>query len=224
MVTEDTIVKKGDILVSGLLEIKGDNEEIVERKTGVADADIMIETEYTYKDSFPMEYEQMNYTGETKLAYGFSAFGYAFFVENPLKTIAKFEKYDIIVDEHEIHLGKNFILPLKVIKKQWREYESIPVVYSRQEAKDEAEKHLMRYLHTLEEKNVEVLEQKLHFTVKSQTEKKKGKKRKTASIVSMAAVSGTLQVLEPQKERKMISMAKIEEDFEEDESEKKESE
>ena len=103
MVTEDTIVKKGDILVSGLLEIKGDNEEIVERKTGVADADIMIETEYTYKDSFPMEYEQMNYTGETKLAYGFSAFGYAFFVENPLKTIAKFEKYDIIVDEHEIH-------------------------------------------------------------------------------------------------------------------------
>ena len=72
MVTEDTIVKKGDILVSGLLEIKGDNEEIVERKTGVADADIMIETEYTYKDSFPMEYEQMNYTGETKLAYGFS--------------------------------------------------------------------------------------------------------------------------------------------------------
>ncbi len=40
----------------------------------------------------------------------------------------------------------------------------------------------------------------------------------------MAAVSGTLQVLEPQKERKMISMAKIEEDFEEDESEKKESE
>ncbi len=224
MVTEDTMVKKGDILVSGLLEIKGDNEEIVERKTGVADADIMIETEYTYKDSFPMEYEQMNYTGETKLAYGFSAFGYAFFVENPLKTIAKFEKYDIIVDEHEIHLGKNFILPLKVIKKQWREYESIPVVYSRQEAKDEAEKHLRRYLHTLEEKNVEVLEQKLHFTVKSQTEKKKGKKRKTASIVSMAAVSGTLQVLEPQKERKMISMAKIEEDFEEDESEKKESE
>lgn len=216
VVTENTEVKKGDVLVSGLVEIRGDNEEILERKADIADADIMLETEYTYKDSFPMEYEQASYTGENKLSYGFSVFGYAFFIENPLKTIDKFEKYDIIMDEHAIHLGKNFILPLKIIEKKWREYKSVSLVYTRQEAKEEAEKHINRYLNTLEEKDVEVLEQDLHFTVKPQALKKK---KKTASAVSMAAVYGTLKVLEPQKERKKISVtevSKIEDDKNED--------
>lgn len=208
MVTENDMVKKGDILVSGMLEIKGDNEEIVDVKTDAADADIMLETEYTYQDSFPMVYEQADYTGEKKQAYGFSVFGHAFFVENPLKTIANFEKYDIIVGEHEIHLGKNFVLPLKIIEKQWREYKGIQKEYSRQEAKIEAEKHLKRYLDVLKEKEVEVLTQDLHFTVEQQ-KKKKGKKKKVASPVSMAAVTGTLKVLEPQKERKVIRMTEL---------------
>lgn len=220
-IVEETIeVSKGDVLVSGLVEIRGDNEEVLEVKAGAADADIMLETEYTYHDSFPMEYEQADYTGKKKLAYGFSVFGYAFFIENPLKTIAKFEKYDIIVDEHAVHLGKNFVLPLKIIEKKWREYESIPIAYSREEAKEEAEKHIRRYLNTLAEKDVEVLEQDLHFTIKPQSLGKKGKKKKTASVVSMAAVSGTLKVLEPQRERRMIDITNIEQKSDEEEKNK----
>lgn len=208
-VTENEAVSKGAVLVSGLVEITGDGGEVVRTNAVAADADIILETEYCYKDSFPMAYEKAEYTGETKTAYGLSVFGYAFFIENPLKSIANFEKYDIIMGENDIHLGKNFILPLKIIKKQWREYRGIQENYTRQEAKAEAEKHLKRYLDTLKEKDVEVLSNNLVFTVK-QEPAGKGKKKKR-SPVSMAAVDGTLRVLEPQKERQPIYTADLEE-------------
>lgn len=50
-------------------------------------------------------------------------------------------------------------------------------------------------------------------------EKRKEKKAKTASIVSMAAVQGTLKVLEPQKERKMINVAGLEKEQDDDSEE-----
>lgn len=212
-VTENDIVKKGDILVSGQVDILGDSGEIIDTKVISADADIILETEYSYQDNFPMKYEEMDYTGEIKRAYGISIFGYAFFIENPLKTIANFKKYDIIVDEKEVGLGKDFILPVKMIEKQWREYKSVSKLYSREEAKEEAEKHLKRYLDTLDKKDVSVLKQDLHFTVTqsaiSKKKAKKIKKKKQAELVSMAAVSGTLKVLEPQRERKAVNRTEV---------------
>lgn len=204
MAAENEIVSKGAVLVSGVLEITDDSGQVVKKKAVAADADIMLETEYTYQDSFSMEYEQADYTGNIKTAYGLSIFGYPFFIENPLKSIANFEKYDIIMGENDIHLGKNFILPLKIMKKQWREYEGIPKIYSREEAKAEAEKHLKRYLDALAEKDVKVLEQDLHFTIR---EKTNGKNRQNKS---MAVVSGTLKVLEPQEERTLIGAEEVE--------------
>lgn len=201
---ENQEVKKGDILVSGLVEITGDGGEVIKTSAVSADADVLLETEYSYQDSFPMTYEQQEYTGKLKTAYGFSVFGYAFFIENPLKTIANFEKYDIIMVENDIHLGKNFILPLKIIKKQWREYRGIPKIYTKEEAKAEAEKHFLRYLDALKEREVEVLSSDLVFSVRQKTAGTR-KKRKTLPV-SMAAVSGTLRVLEPQREQSPISV------------------
>ncbi len=213
MVEENEEVEKGDVLVSGLVDIFGDSGEILETKRVCADADIMLETEYTYKDRFSMEYELPDYTGREKRSYGLSVLNYAFFAENPLKTIANFEKYDIIVDEKEVHLGKNFILPLKIIEKRWREYHSAVFTYSREEAKQEAEKHLQRYLAAISEKEVTVLDQDLRFRI---TKAGRDRKQTEASAVSTAAVSGTIRVLEPQKERREIKRVDPGENKEED--------
>lgn len=208
LVEENEAVSKGAVLVSGLLNITGDDGETVEVKAVSADADIVLETNYSYQDSFSMEYEQAVYTGKEKTAYGLSLMGAVFFVENPLKKIVNFKNYDIIVSEHDVCLGKNFVLPLKFVKKQWREYDSVLESYSKEEAKQEAQEHLLRYLGVLEEKEVTVLDKKLNFSV-TKAASTQTKQTKEASLVSMASVKGVITVLEPQEERKKITTKEL---------------
>ena len=53
MVKPGDVVKKGDIMVSGILEVKDDFDGILERKPVIASADIVASSYYDYYDSFP---------------------------------------------------------------------------------------------------------------------------------------------------------------------------
>jgi len=188
VVEEGQEVKKGDVLVSGRVEILGDSGEVVETRLLAADADILLETKYTYNDTFPLAYEKVEYKENKKTAYGISVFGHTFFIENPLKRIAKFEKYDIIVSENSMHLGKNFILPVTLLSERWREYQGTEAVYTKEEVKALAQEHLSRYLKELEEREVSVLDPKLSLNISKTT----------------ATVSGSILVLEPQSARAAV--------------------
>lgn len=182
MVEQGQEVKKGDVLVSGQVDVIGDDGVAVSTKMIPADADILLKTSYEYHDEFPLAFEKPEYTGQIKKSYGISLFGHTFFIENPLKRIDKFEKYDIIVSETDTHLGKDFILPCSFLVKTWREYRPIEQVYTKEEAKQEALEHLNRYLEALKEQDVEILKPKLTFSVSE----------------NMAMVSGEISVLEKQ--------------------------
>lgn len=56
--------KKGDILVSGTLEIKNDAQEVTGYEYVTADADIWAFLSYSYYDEFSRQYTQRIYTGE----------------------------------------------------------------------------------------------------------------------------------------------------------------
>ena len=59
-------VKKGDLLVSGRVEIKNDAGEVTEYRYQSADADVYIKTTERYEASLPIHYEKKVYTDKKK--------------------------------------------------------------------------------------------------------------------------------------------------------------
>lgn len=57
-------VKKGDILISGVVDIIGDNELLIRKLPVVADGDIMLNTDYVYQYKKSLKYKGKDYTGK----------------------------------------------------------------------------------------------------------------------------------------------------------------
>ena len=60
------LCKKGEILVSGILELKDDSQEVVKYEAVHADADIYIKRQKAYYHEIPMIYETYEWTGKRK--------------------------------------------------------------------------------------------------------------------------------------------------------------
>ena len=59
-------VKKGDLLVSGIVEVKNDNQEVTGYQMQKADADIQGRTTIEYRDAWPLVYEEKEYQEPVK--------------------------------------------------------------------------------------------------------------------------------------------------------------
>lgn len=158
------VVKKGDILVSGIVQVIGDNETIIETKTEVADADIRMKTFYEYKDEFSLDYIYKNYTSKAKKAFSISIFNHKIILFKPLK---QFEKYDILEDQRDMKVGENFYLPFKYYFTSYKEYTEEKRTYSDEEATALAQKNLDLYKEKLVEKSITILENNVTIEIKN---------------------------------------------------------
>ncbi|MDF2803373.1 MAG: hypothetical protein K0S61_3276 [Anaerocolumna sp.] len=159
-----SVVKKGDILVSGVNDIIGDNAILVEKKPVIADADIYGKTFYDYKDSFSLNYIEKQFTGKVKKEYGISFFLKKF---NLYKPRIPYTKYDIIGNEFMLHLNENFYLPISLRINQYEEYEEVKRKYTKEEAGAIALEVLNRYLTKLEENDVLIIENNVKIAIKN---------------------------------------------------------
>jgi similar to stage IV sporulation protein len=185
LVKEGSVVKKGDILVSGIVDIVGDNAEVVEKKAVIADADIIGKTFYNYEDSFSLNYIEKQYTGEEKTGYNLSVFLKKF---NLYKPRIPYTKYDIIVNESMLHLNDNFFLPVSYAVNRYVEYEEVKKKYTELEAKSIAEAKLKRFLDKLIENDVLIIENNVKIAIKN----------------NYCVVSGKIVVMESVKDYKAI--------------------
>lgn len=189
MVKKGDVVKKGDILISGIVDIIGDGELLLKKESVIADGDIMLETKYQYKKSFPMQYEKKKYTKKGKKIYGFSVFGKKVFFYNPLNPFKSMEKCDIIVSEKILKLNQSFVLPFSVFQKSYEEYIVEEAVYTTEEAKEIALERLKLYTDKLEEEKVII--QKNNIKIKMNQ--------------TVCTAEGDLIVWEPVKEQKKVN-------------------
>ncbi|MFV0344036.1 MAG: sporulation protein YqfD [Anaerocolumna sp.] len=185
MVEIGSVVKKGDILVSGVTEIIGDNGILVEKKPVIADADVYGKTFYQYEDTFSLDYVVKEYTGEVKKAYGISFFLKKF---NLYKPRISYDKYDIIGNEFILHLNENFYLPISLRVNEYEDYIEVKQKYTKEEAKKLAIEKLNRYLKKLEVNDVLVSENNVTIAI-----------QKNSCITT-----GKIIVTEPVKEFKAI--------------------
>lgn len=157
-----SVVKKGDILVSGVNDIIGDNEILIEKKPVIADADIYGRTFYEYKDIVSLNYIEKKYTGNGKNAYGFSIFFKKF---NLYKPRISYTKYDIIGNEFMLHLNEDFYLPVSFRTYRYEEYEAVKQKYTKEEAKTIALANLNRYLQKLQDNNVIIIKNNVKIAI-----------------------------------------------------------
>lgn len=152
--------QKGDILVSGRLDILNDSQEITQFEYVHADADIYVEHTMAFYDEFPLKYEKEIFEGEIKKDYYIKIGNWYFSTYNGRK-----DGWKTSVEDFPLFLTENFCLPLntgKIISKKYRKEES---VYTEKEAKSVAVKHMQIYEEKLIEKGVQISENNVKIEV-----------------------------------------------------------
>lgn len=169
-------VKKGDILVTGALEILN-NDQAVQRYEYVgADADILLEVDYQYYDEFSLTDVQKQYVGETRKYFFLRLFGLEFSFAG---RTGKME--ETIRWEKPVYLTDSFCLPFSYGTITRRSYKYVTVPCGEENARAKAQEHLTQFLHNLVEEGAEVTDHQVEVQI--------GKK----SCVS----TGTVTVIRP---------------------------
>lgn len=148
-------VAKGDILISGVIHICDDFDEVLETDYVAADGDVLAETVYQYDDSFDMQYYEKQYTQRTQTGYTIEILHWIQELHLPWR---EFTNYDVVEETHQLRLGSTYILPVSITTSKRREYTPVLVTYTEEEARERAEVRLENYLSTLSEKEVEIME------------------------------------------------------------------
>lgn len=177
LVEKGAQVKKGDVLVSGALPIYDDNGEVCAYQYCTADADIKLQTDYTYKERFSIRHQQKIYSENKTARYGISVGSR--YLQLPWAKVP-FRQYTVMETRNQLRLCDSFYLPVYFVQREYEEYETRQLTYSQNEAVDYAKKNLAEYLKKLTQKGVLILEKNVMI--------KKGKNKYT--------VSGSITVLE----------------------------
>lgn len=164
LVKPGDVVKKGDILVSGIRTIMDDFGLILDKQPVIASATINCKSFYDYHDSFSMNHTVKEYTGEYKKGYYIKLADKKIILH---KYSNKFNKYDIIVDENTLHVTDTFYLPFKYGKITVREYNEVKQTYTEEEAIAIAKARLKRYFDRLSENGVLILENNVTITIRN---------------------------------------------------------
>ena len=75
MVKPGDVVRKGDILVSGILDVTDDFGGVLNKKPVIASADIECSSYYDYYDSFPLTHMMRIFTDNKKTGYYITLLG-----------------------------------------------------------------------------------------------------------------------------------------------------
>ena len=186
-------VKKGDILVTGAVNIYNDYDEYIETNYVVADADVYGIVKYQYNDSFPMSYYEKEYTGKKKKYYELMLGDkiYSIFDKE-----SNFINEDIIVHDNKIKIGEYIYFPFTIKKTEIKEYNPVARTYTTEEAKEKAVDKLNIYIDNLKKKGVEILENNVTISIENDICTAKG----TIVTKELIGVPETLNITEQGEE------------------------
>ena len=154
MVKPGDTVKAGDVLISGIVEIRDDAGELAEETAVRAQGDIYAISKVEYEDVFPMIQYKKIYTGKTQKNYRLLINGYM--LRMPERKV-KYLDYDEQSKEILLHIGPQFYLPASLFVITKAECQVAQKRYNIKDAKKKAEKRLALFLKEYERKGVIIL-------------------------------------------------------------------
>lgn len=149
-------IKKGDVLISGVVDIIGDNDTLLGEQYVKAQGDVLIETKKKYRDECLIKQKQKVYTGEEKRIYQWNMGGKQFFLHNPLNHLETGQKYDIIREGGRFCTLLSAYFPMEYWVTTYRVTETQDREYGETDAKEELEKRLQYYLHQKQEQGCQL--------------------------------------------------------------------
>jgi similar to stage IV sporulation protein len=157
-------VVKGQVLVSGSVPIYNDDGEAVDYQLYRADGDILLQTQYEYKNTLNMTYPVINYTGGGTKSRFVQIWGYEF----SSLEINKFFKekrnmrYETTIHKSQLRLplicSGNFYLPAYYGEIDRKEYYIQYRTYTEEEAKLKLTEDFEKNISSLEEKGIKIVE------------------------------------------------------------------
>lgn len=164
MVVNGAEVSKGDILISGKVEIPADDGTVKETRYCKADGDVYLIYDYPILENISLEYLTKEYTGNYIEKYDF-------YINNQLLKVPHLKipyvKYDSITDTIEHPVLDLFSLPLKIKKNTYQEYHVIKKKYANYEAEKLLKEKLDKIILSLEEKGVQIIEKNVKIRTNS---------------------------------------------------------
>lgn len=186
---------KGEILVSGRLDIKNDSGEITGYEYTQADGDIYIQHDLEYYQEFSMDYEKPVYTGEEKKGLLLQVGEYCL----GLKGKSPWENYDTVTKLKQLRLTENFRLPVYYGTVTDRSYEKRGFTYSEAEAREKAQENLNLLLESLVEKGVQISGNHVKIGIQGKTCIARG----TLTVIEKNQQKTLTEILEQPTERNL---------------------
>lgn len=154
-VTAGMQVKKGDVLVEGGVPIYNDDGTIKRYDYCIADADVMLRCVYEMEESIKEKYIRKMYTGREKRR-PFIIIG----TKRLILPVGKnqYEESDTVEEKKQLCLFENYYLPLYIGQICVREYVTEEKIYSKEEVKALFENKIQKFIETLQEKGVQIIE------------------------------------------------------------------
>lgn len=155
LVHEGSQVEKGEVLVSGSVEVKNDAGEVTGYQYQKADADITAQWTLPYEDVLGAEHMIKEKTGEKRYYPGVELPGKICFLGNGK---IPYQNYTILYQKKSIYLDKHFQLPVSFLMKTVEEYKSRTAEYTKKEAQEILTQEFNRFCGQLRKKGVQISE------------------------------------------------------------------
>lgn len=156
MVKAGDLVKKGDILISGILTVVGDYDQMIANHPVRADGDVMLVSERSYHSVFELSREKIQLIDRkrTFISLRLHEFQVDFF------EFWKKKGQNKIITTEEIvwKINDSLEFPVKITKTTFQEYQIIPEIWSTSDAKEYESQKFLNYLAQFEKKGVLILE------------------------------------------------------------------
>lgn len=164
MVRAGDPVKKGDILISGLVPVKNDDQTVREYEKVISDGDVLIETTKRVYLTQPFSCRYKNYTGREKKQ-RFITVGSRRLLFPPGKC--RYVKYDEVVEQERVRLFGQIDLPFFKGTLICREYLPVDAVYKEETAEELLSSRLEKIIAGLEEKGVQITQKDVKIVRKA---------------------------------------------------------
>lgn len=163
-------VSKGDVLVSGRIDVTNDAGEVIDYQYQASDADVFADTQMNYEDTISTKYKKKYYEKSRRWLY---------YVKIGSRTVSigtlknDYKESEIYTSEHQIKLGENFYLPVSYGSKIVKSYTSKEKSHTKEELQEQLSESFHLFSKELQEKGIQIKENsvKIHIDKNSATAK-----------------------------------------------------
>ena len=153
-------VKKGDILISGVVNILNDDSEVVETKMVPADGEVFGVCDIPYSDSVDssqcIKVPKNRELSGIKIRLGTK-------IISPYNKKAKKTDSDLEQEEYCLHFG-NFYLPVSVAIEHYQYYDLKNEQLDESAVKQRLQEHIQTYIGKMQEKGVQIVQKNVIIT------------------------------------------------------------